>query len=465
MDCFKYLFRENSTIWILFLFISFVTINCQNGCGCNGCTTSVIVDQEALKKKVDGINLKVVANKNRVTNRKLRLTDENLVDKTIWFTVDYFLKVEKRPEIKKICEFEVPENADLKKALVDFTIKFSPDKKHFAVGLNNHVYDFFHMLENGVPFSSGSFYLKDSNNVYLSDSQIEFDRINWKLFPNPDALFDSIIIPNNFAVWNLSCNKDNVLKLLSEMPAGNRHEIFLIENWFCEIADMHFTQSRVEEIIKVSPIWKKTALNKLIYSVDNSVSDMDDELDKSLDMILWINDSKTLNKTDSIVFDDYFAAGNAGDYLLERMKDKTVPLNSKIQTALLSKAKNIAANFQQQTDIMHEQLAIDILLFKQENDLLKSFINKNINYDLLLNDFVDITYSTIRRYEVYPKDLQAIMVKKYLEVAQNPAQGLSVFDITEIVEFLKDKIPCKELKKIVELHKANLYTFTMPKGC
>ncbi len=466
MSSFKYLFKGNSKLLVMFFFMSFIAINCQNGCGgCNGCTTSVIVDQESRTQKADGIQIEVTANKNRVTNRKLRINEDIHIDKTIWFTVDYYLEVDSRPEIKNICEFDAPENVDLEKALAEFKIKFSPDKQHFAVGLNNKVYDFFHMLKDGTPFSSGCFYVRDSTDILMSNANIDFDKINWKIFPDPDVLLDTVILPNNYAVWALECNKTNVLSLLNDLPPGNKHEMALIENWFCEIADLHFTQPRVEKIIKVSPAWKKAAIKSLIKAIGTAVSENDEQLDESLTMVLWINDANALNKADSVAFVEYFAAGYAGDYWVERFKNKNLPINKKMQTALLSKAKNIGSNFQQEIDEMSKMTAIDILIVCKENEVLKGFINKNIQSEILLNDFFDISACTIRHYDAYPKDLQAIIVKRFLEVAKKNNSGLTGFNISEIAEFLKDKISCDELKKIVELHKSDLNMFKMPDGC
>ena len=466
MGSFNYLLKGNFRFLVLFFFMSFIAVNCQNGCGgYNGCTTSVIVDQESRKQKVDGVRIEITANKNRVTNRKLRINEDIKVDKTIWYTVDYYLEVDRRPEIKNICEFDIPENVDLKKALTQFNIKFSPDKKHFAVGLNNKVYDFFHLLKDGVPFSSGCYYVRDSNDIFLSTANIDFNKINWKNFPSPEILFDTVIVPNNYAVWALECNKNNVLSLLDDMPPGNKHEMVLIENWFCEIADLHFTKPRVDAIIKVSPAWKKAAIKSLTKAIGNAVSENDEQLDESLSMILWINDANALNVADSIAFDDYFAAGYAGNYWIERFKNKKLPIDKKMQTALLSKAKYIGSNFQEETDNMSQITAIDILLICKENEIIKGFINKNIQSEILLNDFFDISACPIRHYEAYSKDLQAIIVKRYLEVAQKSDSGLSGFNISEIVEFLKDKISCDELKKIVEMHKSDLSLFRMPDGC
>ena len=452
-------------VWIAIYFVLMLSFSCQHGCGCNGCTSTVIVDQEARKIRVDDIRMKVTANKNRVTNRKLKLDEELYIDKTIWYSIDYYLQVEKRPDIKNICEFIVPENQDIEMALDKFNVRFSPDKKHFAVGLDIKVYDFFHLLEEGVPFSSGCYYLKDSNFTFIQTANLDFNSINWNIFPKPENLLEKIIIPNNYSPWALNCNKQNVLKLLNQMPPGNSHEMVLINNWYCEIADIHFTQQRVDQILNVSPEWKKKALKSLLKEIDNSVSQDDSRLDESLDMILWIKDPLALNKADSMMFEDYFAGGYAGDYLVKRLIDNKSPLNKNIQSALLTTAKDKATNFQTKTDKMSENNAFEILLFFKEYSILKTFIENNVQLEAVKNDFTDISIVTIKKYNSYPKDLQTLMVKNYHEIAKRQDLGLSGFDISEVVEFLKDKIPCTDLKKLVELHKNDLVAFQFPKGC
>ncbi|NJO91009.1 MAG: hypothetical protein HC831_20115 [Chloroflexia bacterium] len=104
----QYMFPGASKLWVVIMLAVFGAMSCQEGCrcrgctGCGGCTTSVVVEHEDENKRVDGINIKVRANKNRVTNRKLRFNTEDIhIDKDQWYSVDYFLRVEKRDAIKK----------------------------------------------------------------------------------------------------------------------------------------------------------------------------------------------------------------------------------------------------------------------------------------------------------------------------------------------------------------------------
>ncbi len=454
----------------------FGAMSCQEGCrcrgcsGCGGCTTSVVVEHEDEKMNVDGVAIKVRANKNMVTNRKLKFGREDIyVDKNQWYSVDYFLKIEKRDAIKNICEYDASKNQNLDESLERFSIKFSPDKNHFAVGLDNMVFDFFHLLPQGVPFSSGCYYLKDSGFYYLSAANIDFKDINWSRFPEPDVLFDEIILPNNYAVWNFVNNRDNVLQLLDEMPPGNKHELVLIENWYNEIADVHFNKKRVKQIIATSPEWKKAASKSLIKSIKEDEPDENTKLISTLDMVLWIESKSAFNSADSIVFLKYNADGYAGDYFVHRFENTINPINQQIKSKLVNLAKSVCSKKKEKTFVheagMSQTCAVDILLISKEYKILELFIQNNVTLIGIEESFGNIPDATIGRFKSYPPELQKLMVEKYIEIMKVPDSEIFVTTVSDIVKFLADKASCSDLKEIVEIHKKDLMGFRMPKRC
>ncbi len=472
----QYMFPGASKLWIIIMLSVFGTMSCQEGCrcrgctGCGGCTTSVVVEHEDEKMKVDGVDIKVRANKNRVTNRKLRFSKEDVhVDKDRWYSVDYFLRIEKRDAIKNICEYDVSKNQDLDESIEKFSIKFSPDKNHFAVGLDNQVFDFFHLLPQGVPFSSGCYYLQDHNYAYLYNANIDFEDINWSRFPKPDALFDEIILPNDYAVWNFVHNRDNVLKLLNEMPPGNNHEIVLIENWYNDIADAHFTERRVKQIISTSHEWKQKASKNLIKNIRENNLNQDLQLKSTLDMVLWIDSKNTLNSVDSLVFLKYFADGYAGDYFVSRFESIKNPINQQIKKDLFNIAKSICSIKSDRTfnhDAgMSVTCAVDILLISKDYKTLELFIQNNVTLTEIEESFGNVPDATIHRFEKYPPDLQKLMVDKYTEVMKVRDSDIFGLTVSDIVKFLADKASCSDLKEIVEIHKNDLMGFRMPKRC
>jgi hypothetical protein len=472
----QYMFPGASKLWVIIMISVFGAMSCQQGCrcrgcaGCGGCTTSVVVEHEDEKMRVDGVDIKVRANKNRVTNRKLIFSREDIhVDKDQWYSVDYFLRVEKRDAIKNICEYDVPKNQDLDESLEKFSIKFSPDKNHFAVGLDNQVFDFFHLLPQGVPFSSGCYYLNDPNYVYLYTANIDFEDINWSRFPKPDALFDEIILPNDYAVWSFVHNRDNVLKLLDEMPPGNKHEMVLIENWYNDIADAHFTERRVKQIIATSPEWQQKASKNLIKSIVENNSYQTIELKATLDMVLWIDNRNTLNSVDSLIFIKYLADGYAGDYFVSRFENTKKPLNQQIKSELFNIAKSVCSiksdrAFNREAG-MSLTCAVDILLISKDYETLELFIRNNITLAEIEESFGNVPDATIDRFEKYPPDLQKLMVEKYTELMKVPDSDIFGLTVSAIVKFLADKASCSDLKVIVSIHEKNLMGFRMPKRC
>ncbi|NJO91010.1 MAG: hypothetical protein HC831_20120 [Chloroflexia bacterium] len=360
-------------------------------------------------------------------------------------------------------------NQDLSESLRKFSIKFSPDKNHFAVGLDNKVLDFFHLLQQGVPFSSGCYYLKDPNYTFLYSANIAFDDIDWSKFPKPDELFDEIILPNDYAVWNFVHNRDNVLQLLDEMPPGNRHELVLIENWYNDIANAHFTEDRVRQIITASPEWQQAASKNLIKCIVENDFYQTIELKASLDMVLWIDNRNTLNTADSLVFHKYIADGYAGDYFVSRFESTKNPLNQRIKNELVKLAKSVCAQkstgYFDRSEDMSVQDAVEFLLFSKDDKTLKLFLENNINLKEIEENFSNVPAATIEKYEKYPADLQKLMVEKYTEVMKVPDSEIFGITVSDIVKFLADKASCSDLKEIVSIHEKNLIGFKMPKRC
>lgn len=475
MEGFKYSFPNLPKVWIVIFACIFGALSCQQGCrcrgctGCGGCTTSVVVDKETDNMRVDGMKIKLRANKNRITNRQIRIREYIDVDKSRSYAIDYHIRVSGRDALRNICEFGIPRNYDVDDAMDRFTIKFSPDKKHFAVGLDKNVYDFFHMLKKGVPFSSGCYYINDQNYTYLSDANIKFDDIEWSRFPSPDALLDKIVLPNDYSVWTYTHNQSNILMLLGQLKPGNEHDIHLIRNWYNDIADQHFTKQRVYAIKKVSPGWVKIAKESLLKIINESSSDVSTELGASLDMVLWIDDKELLNTVDKTVFEKYFAEGNAGNYLVERLANNNNSLNNSIKDPLITESLKVCSNNEGSSVGFDDKISIEdaievLLLSKKENDL-KNFINSNVTISKIENSFTNVPDLTIKKYDKYPKELQGLMVEKYTEVMKTPGTDIFSLTISEIVRFLQDKIKCSDLKEIVKLHKEDLGVYSLPARC
>jgi hypothetical protein len=249
------------------------------------------------------------------------------------------------------------------------------------------------------------------------------------------------------------------------MPPGNQHEMVLIENWYNEVAYRHFDSARVGKIIKVSPEWQKKASESLLSFIQMIDYENDPVLEHTLNLMRWVQNSQALRMADSLVFQKFFATGHAGPYFLTRLRDYSVPLDERISASLIDKSKNLAADFMKKSDSIPESIAFDILLLKKEFDLLKKFLEAYINQEGLSNDFMGISNVTISKYDHYPNDLQELMVDLFQKVLAAKSVSISSFEKSTILEFLKNKVSCPQLRELVNLHKEDLFYFKMPEDC
>jgi len=447
----------SSTKKLLYLALLIIFLaGCQGGCRCNGCTTKKTIEKETDRRKVQGVKLKITANKVQSTNRKLNLrSGEELVSKSVYFSVDYDVKLPKRDKIEHICEFPlVDQNYNLETALTDFTFEFSEDKKNFAVGQKADAWEFYHMLEEGIPFSSGAFYFSKvkSESKY---NAVKFSEIDWNIFPPAKQLFDTLLLASSSIHFsgNYNPNQKVLLKLLKEMPPGNSHEYFLIDNWYSEIAHQHFTQSRIEDIVKKSPAWKKTAIKKsLLYlQKENSFG-----ITNTLELILNINDIQTIHKADSIAyFSENIKEYASQKYLLERIEDKKVELNPKIKSDLISRANVAINNLEPESDYVDIDFARKVLIATEDYKSIESAIDK-INDKSYQNSteenngdgYRNLLNVTKDGYRHYPDPLKKKILKEFVKFMHNTPENISEFELRRMYWFLNGKIPCDEFENI-----------------
>jgi hypothetical protein len=453
----------NKTLLVLLLFI--LAIGCNDGCNCTcgGCTTRKIIDDEHETRHIDGVKVRITANKVQSTNRTLNWRGgPDLFNKSIWFSANYDLEIADRPELKEICEYYVDENQDLEKTLKEFSMKFSPDKNHFAVGRVGKVWDFYHFLETGSAFPSWNFYFRKTNIRYDTVSTLDFNKISWNLFPKPDQLFDTLLIQyGNQKPQYFVPDPNSFLSIMKDLKPGNSHELFLINNWYCEMANLQFSEARVGEIVKVSPVWKSTAITKIFNEIEKNPTETRTYY-HSLVLLMSINDEKSLHKADDLLFKNpKYDNEDTREYFLKRFENKEVPLKSEIQKDLISKAKSAIEIYPKEFSEMNLSDAVDIVLsVKDDNtliDLIKK-INTRQNPDSIsVAVYVsDLTSQTIDKYDSYSKTMQNLIVSEYKIYLNNTDQEISQFDVQRIYDFLKDKISCVEATKIYKKFESKL---------
>lgn len=432
-----------TTIIFALIFLIF-TSNCKNGCNL---VTSKVVDKETEIRETDGFKIKITANKVRYTGRNVRgLLRRNLkIRKSKWYGTNYNIQIGKRDVNKKLILRRALKKTDLGKVLEKLSIKFSPNKQHFAISDNGKVNEFLHLLKSGKAFLSHQYYYKKKKIEY-TDS-VKMNEIDWNTFLNSEQLFDTLIV-SKFA-------DNKYLDLLKDMQPGNRYEFTLIDNWDCRIAVSHFTKERVEEIIQASPKWKNKAIEKVIYSIkNNSYSSFKS---KTLDLAVYINDKYCLNRVDSIVF--YSERRDYSDYgyFTKRLSNNQNPIDDRIASLLINQSKTTLENINERNYKINPKEAVALLLAAKKYNILKQFLlNKIDPKQYKVFRFLDLRGATILMYDKYPADLQKIMVEKYYNYMQNPPEKIDNSNLAYIFEFLTGKIPCKDIKKLYQKLKTKM---------
>jgi len=432
-------------------------------CNCNGCTTRKIIDSENETIRVDGTKIKLTANKVRSTNRKLNLRENSdLITKTTWFTANYNVELDNRPEIKEICEHQINEDQDLEKTISEFNIKFSSDKKHFTVGRIGVVWDFYHLLKIGNPFSSGDYYFVKNKLQYASVPFLKFKEIKWNTFFDTDQLFDTLIIEigNQNKKYNVN-NEEDFLSILSELEPGNKHEMFLINNWYNYMGSRHFTTERVQQIIKVSPEWKKTAITKIFVELNKKDNFQFQGYNNSLLLLLSINDQASLLKADDLLFKNpEFSDDDTHKYFIERYYNKKNPLKAEIRKYIITNAVTTVVKHPESNENFTIDESINIVLAEKDEKSLGIFVDKikvHKTQDFTDAFFVsDMARQTIDKYDLYSKKIQQQIVKNFTVYIKEVPKDISQFDVQKIYDFLKGKISCKESNQIFEMHKEAL---------
>lgn len=456
---------KSNKVYLILIFLSFSLINCYDGCNCTGCgscTSHKTVDTEKQKREVDGIKIKIEVEKVKHKNRKLsglfNPYKEVRVDRTTWFTAVYNVQIQKRPMLSNVMEIDCDNEEDFSTYPDKLEIKFSPEKTSFAVGYMKKAASFYHLLSEGSPFPSHGFYWRKIESDTTSSPDI--DKIDWSVFPKTNALFDSIIV--NSIKYGCTVESENIyLALLAQMEPGNSHELALINNWYNRIAMMFFDEQRVKKIISASPEWKKIAVEKSINILKKGHDDVFDfdnheRVVKTLNLVTYIDDKECLLESDNFVFSKRSEKIDSKEYLLHRIANKINTLSTENKKNLVDSAKIISSKFPDFTFGGSYDFAIEVLLAYKETKALNDFVTKAITADSYSNFNSGVGNLTMEKYDKYPPEVQKEIVKRYTVLAHAAPPEINQYDYSDILKFLKGKIPKEESKAIFDKNKDKL---------
>jgi len=455
------MFRKFGVFKILILFLLFsFCFQDKNNRGCSGCGCYKVVEEESEVRKIDDLKVKITAQKVKdtklVNTRGGRLNFE-LGTRSSFF-VRFKLEVSGCKPIYNLCEHYALERDDLNKSLKIFDIVLK--EKHLAVGLKDNPRSFHHQITNKLYFSSGYYYF-DNTNIEVRD--LTFDKIDWSIFPDPDSLFQVMLLDGEKS--NYGADDGELIDVLKEMPAGNKHELFLINNWYNSVARSHFTKRRVQKIVKKSPQWKSVAIKKAFIEISNP-DKYNTGFYPSIMLINAIKDKEALLKLDKyLLFEMNDSRDNMDDYFWERYNNKEIPLSKESRLKLQELSEEILYAYPDDKEMFDVEFAIGFLIKEKQLKEIEGFLDKIISNEGLTEFMSKSIQLTIGKYHKYPDELKPKIVEKYTKVMQGPSPEISSFDMAKIFRFLKDKISCQQLKPIYNNNKDRLSRVKLPKKC
>lgn len=388
-----------------------VLIAALSGCG-RGCQCEKTIDSDSERRNIDGIRVKIQAEKVQTTTTRFKTVRNNdapfgcncISTKSYNYSFVYNVKLRGRSLLKEACFIPIEENVDMDFALEWFNMKFSDNKKHFAVGIGQNVYCIYHLLDEGVPFTSPEGDLKDGKN-----EENTFDYINWKKFDAPVKIAEKLILDMEY--YSLLDNEQQhlIAQTLSEQEVPSRFDILLLNNWpYSDLSTNVLTERRVEKLVGKSEVWKQRALQKVFVSIDETAY-----LYANASMLLAIDDQNAYRKADAVLF-AYWPEENAvSDYVNQRIEDKKKEVAPHVLQQLKDKANYIITHLPNDTHFYPElKPAFEMLLKLEDSSGFGKMLKQMFVLQIHENLYADISDIIIGHFVRFSKKQQQYIVEK-----------------------------------------------------
>lgn len=449
--------KTQTIVYLSFLGLLAIAIGCGRGCSCS---RTIATDREKLE--IDGEKVRVTAKKieTKTTYLKRVKLPENEDDdfvcqtrKTYHYAFSYDIKLSGRPELEDVCSFPIDENTDIAHAMPAFSMKFSPDKQHFAVGIGQEVYGIYHLLEKGIPFSTHYYnYLTKTNNT--------FEQLQWDTISPPDKIIESIISHENQYEKLTREDISLITRALQDQEPANKYDYLLIKLWpQSDLADKVFSEKRIRENCDNSKGWETLALQKVFSSLNSGVYD-----NRNILMLIAIDDKQSFLEADKILFTRWPRSDDVHQYLLKRLKMRRPKIDDSQIKSLIAKGNQAITNLsnrklhEKRREIEHSlEFLLEIEETSQFEEAFRLFFVPE-NYE----DYKTIVNETITEYyENFPAPVQDMVKQKLPQMFPH----LNFPERSEMFDFLKDKIACEILVKLKQNYANDLKSNQLPTRC
>lgn len=419
------------------VFVGFILLlsGCQHGCNFNWDT---VLESKSEHRTIDGMPLDIIMENVEQTAynftwRILRGGSPHLskYDPTHWLT--FRLSVGDRPELKENHFAPSSPDANLEQALKAFEVHFSPDKQHFYTIFNREYFKTYHLLSSGAPFCSPW--------MYRSTTPPQ-----WKDVPSPDAIVRDMIAKEDTLNAYVDC-REQLKTTLKQFTYVTPYDYLLTEKFpYSNFASDVLDKDRVTHLAVKSSDWKSKMIKRSLEAIAKK-----EEISRSSYMLLYIADPAAIAQADAQLFPLWVKDMSANSYVKERLGSYNKPApNAQLIRQLNADANrellNPTSEFRDQGDE-----AFDILFLLKDHSQFKAAINRYVSPSHYMDNqtYTDVMFNL--RYDKFTAAEQQLILNGYKNLLP---QAKDDFTRSFIFSFLKQHLPCQEVKKLQDQYAA-----------
>lgn len=434
MNTLGLLFRRffRSKLWVLLFLVA-----CGRGCSCTR-----VIDTAKETRKIDGVKVKITAQKLETTTSYVLRNKP----KSYAYGFEFKVKLPERTPVEHLCHIPTTEEGDVDEVLSTFQFSFSPDQKHFAVGYEHEVFNIYHLLDKGIPFTSHHY-------LEFGQEHIQFADIVWDSIPAPRTIAKELIQGKESMLhWH---ETEQLKKALQQQPIPCEFDFYLIDRFPSTLARDVLAKPRVRMLMDKSKDWESKAIEKALALLLDNQTDYKES--SAIDLVQLIDNPITYQAADTVILKDWLLERNPSakinDYLKHRLNNPTPPLNGLLFATL--KARAIAAisltpngNKHRLPSASQVSQAFDALIDMKETASFSSAITHIFNEGYYANHSIQLNITFIDKFDQLPEESKQIVLEQ-LPLQLNQISSLQK---RNVLKFLKGKLSTKEYQQLEQAH-------------
>ena len=424
--------------------------------GCNrGCTTSRTIASESRTVSTKGGNAQVIA---RVIDyRHSRRVGDNIFKRSV--THSYGLSFDIKFGTFEGKDFfregvDDPDAVDLEKELKRVDVAISADKNHIGLGVDGKVVNLIHLYKSNK--------IVTMKKELIADGTMDWSKLKINSYPSPEEILTESLknscgemITAQASIYEF-CN--------SSKPSAKIHKIML-DNWpDCSTAKDYLSKKKVRELSK-DQTWKKWA-EKRGKKVLTDIDRYGFEINELMNFIDALGSQKLNQRLEEILIENWGQKGMT-DYtnlLIERIKNKRVPLSKDGRKALYADAKEEFSEFMRTGESNYKREASDcIQLLSALGDTLPGhqFVQNSFGPNVKRFDqfdFLEVAYDDLDVFTDYQQ-------RTIMEETEATFDFFRDYSRSSYFSSIEDLVDCSMLKRLKNKYPEDLKIRDVPRRC